>query len=192
MSHSVVLVNEEDHTLGTAEKLRAHIEGWLHRAFSVFIFNPQGRLLVQRRNADKYHSGGLWSNTCCSHPRPGESPLNAARRRLPEEMGFKAPLEAAFQRTYHLSVGERLVEHEHNHVFVGTVHDPQVQPNAEEVSEWRWVAPSVLRDDIGTRPQQYTAWFRLLLDPVLSDTPTGTGISSIPSTSPTGREPPSP
>lgn len=171
MSHPVVLVNEEDRVLGTAEKLRAHTEGWLHRAFSVFVFDAQGRLLLQRRDGSKYHSGGLWSNTCCSHPQPGESPIEAAHRRLPEEMGFEASLTSAFQETYHLPVGNRLVEHEHNHVFVGTVENPEVQPSTHEVSEWRWVPPPTVRNEMETRPQCYTAWFRLLLPAALAAGP---------------------
>ena len=171
MPHPVVLVNEEDQVVGTAEKLRAHTEGWLHRAFSVFIFDPEGRLLLQQRTGEKYHSGGLWSNTCCSHPQPGEPPLDAAHRRLPEEMGFEAPLTPAFEETYRLPVGEDLVEHEHNHVFVGTVYAPEVQPCENEVSSWQWVTPEALRDDVATQPHRYTSWFRLLLEPVLAAAP---------------------
>ncbi len=168
MSHPVVLVNEEGQSRGTAEKLRAHTEGWLHRAFSIFIFDATGRLLLQQRAEEKYHSGGLWSNTCCSHPRPGEPPLDAAHRRLPEEMGFEASLTPAFQETYNLPVGDGLVEHEHNQVFVGTVDAPTVDPSVDEVANWDWVSPSALRENLAARPDRYTAWFRLLLDPALA------------------------
>jgi isopentenyl-diphosphate delta-isomerase len=167
MSDLIVLVNEDDQFLGTAEKYKAHAEGWLHRAFSIFLFDPSGRLLLQQRTEDKYHSGGLWSNTCCSHPRPDEPPLEAAHRRLPEELGFDASVTPAFKKTYDLPVGNGLVEHEHNHVFVGTVDSPTVRPCAEEVADWKWVAPSALREDVNARPDRYTAWFRLLLDPAL-------------------------
>ena len=168
MSHPVVLVNEDDQFLGTAEKLRAHTEGWLHRAFSIFVFDDQGRLLLQQRSEGKYHSGGLWSNTCCSHPQPGESPIDAAHRRLPEELGFDTSLTPAFRETYHLSVGDDLVEHEHNHVFLGTVEAPDVRPSADEVADWTWAEPSALRDDVAAHPHRYTAWFRHLLDPALA------------------------
>ena len=168
MSHPIVLVNEDDEFLGTADKFEAHVEGWLHRAFSIFIFDEDGRLLLQQRADDKYHSGGLWSNTCCSHPQPGEPPLDAAHRRLQEELGFDVSLTPAFRETYHLDVGDDLVEHEHNHVFVGTGEAPPVRPNADEVADWTWVAPAALRDDVAAHPHRYTAWFRLLLDPALS------------------------
>ncbi|MFB6273474.1 MAG: isopentenyl-diphosphate Delta-isomerase [Salinibacter sp.] len=191
MSHPVVLVNEENRVLGTAEKLRAHTEGWLHRAFSVFIFDSRGRLLLQQRNGDKYHSGGLWSNTCCSHPQPGETAFDAAHRRLPEEMGFQASLTPAFQKTYHLSVGADLVEHEHNHVFVGIADDPGVQPSVDEVAGWRWVESAALRTDVGARPHRYTSWFRLLLDPALSAAPTTDESPSSLSDPPQEQEAPS-
>ena len=185
MSHPVVLVNEEDHSLGTAEKLRAHTQGWLHRAFSVFMFDPQGRLLLQQRTGDKYHSGGLWSNTCCSHPRPGEAPLDAAHRRLSEEMGFTAAsLTPVFQKTYNLPVDNDLVEHEHNHVFVGTTQAPTIQPSAEEVSDWAWVHPSTLREDLTNRPDRYTAWFRLLIGPTLDTAPTPPSPTAPPPANP--------
>lgn len=183
MSNPIVLVNEDDQFLGTAEKYRAHAEGWLHRAFSIFVFDEQGRLLLQQRTEDKYHSGGLWSNTCCSHPRPGESSLDAAHRRLPEELGFDASVTPAFRKTYHLPVGNGLVEHELNHVFLGTVTNPDVRPSADEVADWTWVEPSDLREDVEAHPDRYTAWFRLLLDPALaaatsSETPPSTEKSS--------------
>jgi len=168
MPPPVVLVNKNDQSLGTADKLQVHTEGLLHRAFSIFLFDPTGRLLLQRRAADKYHSGGLWSNTCCSHPRPDENPLDGATRRLPEELGFRTPLTPALQKTYRLPVGDGLVEHEYNHVFVGTVESPDVHPCDTEVSDWAWMRPSALRGDVDTHPQRYTTWFRLLLPPVLS------------------------
>lgn len=179
-SPRVVLVNEKDRPLGTAEKLRAHTEGWLHRAFSIFLFDTSGRLLLQQRTGEKYHSGGLWSNTCCSHPRPGESPLAAAHRRLPEEMGITASLAPVFQKTYHLPVEVDLVEHEHNHVFVGTVETLDVSPNPSEVADWTWMHPDALRDDVAARPARYTSWLRLLLERALAMTPTMGSTSSLP------------
>ncbi|WP_263787368.1 isopentenyl-diphosphate Delta-isomerase [Salinibacter grassmerensis] len=178
MPHPVVLVNEDDRPLGTADKLEAHAEGWLHRAFSVFVFDPTGRLLLQRRTGDKYHSGGLWSNTCCSHPRPEEAPVDAAHRRLPEELGFTAPLTPAFQDRYELSVGDNLVEHEHNHVFIGTADAPHIRPSADEVDDWAWISPSALRDDVVARPHRYTAWFRHLLPSALAAAPSTSGDPS--------------
>jgi isopentenyl-diphosphate delta-isomerase len=171
MSAHVVLVDEEDQSLGTAEKLRAHKEGLLHRALSVFVFDRAGRLLLQQRTVDKYHSGGLWSNTCCSHPHPSEAPDAAARRRLDEEMGFSCTLAPAFHFTYRASVGDTLTEHEYDHVFVGIVDDIAIRPNPDEVADWAWVAPSALRSDVEAHPERYTVWFRKLLDRALVRAP---------------------
>jgi isopentenyl-diphosphate delta-isomerase len=171
MSAPVVLVNENDRPLGTIGKLRAHTEGLLHRAFSVFIFDPQGRLLLQQRAADKYHSGGLWSNTCCSHPHPGESPLEGALRRLPEELGFCADLSPVLQETYHLPVGDNLTEYEHTHVFVGTAAAPEIDAAATEVADWRWRTPDALQRELQRYPERYTSWFRHLLPLVLTAPP---------------------
>lgn len=171
MSEHVVLVDESDQALGTAEKLRAHVEGWLHRAFSAFVYDEEGKLLLQRRAPAKYHTGGLWSNTCCSHPRPGEVPEAAAQRRLQEEMGFSCALTHAFGRRYRAPVGADLTEHEYDHVFVGTVDGITVQPDPDEVSEWTWIDPSALREDVEAHPDRYTPWFRLLLDDALAASP---------------------
>lgn len=164
----VVVVTEDDRPTGTAEKITAHKKGWLHRAFSVFVFDSKGRLLLQQRTADKYHSGGLWSNTCCSHPKREELPLTGARRRLREEMGFDTPLRSAFRKKYHLPVGPDLVEHEFNHVFVGNANGVDIRPSACEVARWRWITVSELRQDLVQNPDRYTAWFRLLLDDALA------------------------
>jgi isopentenyl-diphosphate delta-isomerase len=171
MSTHVVLVNEAGAAQGTTEKLRAHTEGWLHRALSVFVFDREGRLLLQRRAADKYHSGGLWSNTCCSHPYPDEAPRAAARRRLQEEMGFSCSITPAFHFTYRAPVGPTLTEHEYDHVFVGVADGLDVQPNPDEVADWAWMAPSVLRADVAAHPDRYTVWFRRLLDRALAKGP---------------------
>src|SRR5918997_6672888 len=119
MSEQVILVDEADREVGTGSKLEAHREGALHRAFSVFVFDRRGRLLLQKRAAGKYHSGGLWSNTCCGHPRPGEATAEAARRRLREEMNFDCELRAAFEFLYRAQFTNKLIEHEYDHVFVG-------------------------------------------------------------------------
>jgi isopentenyl-diphosphate Delta-isomerase len=158
----VVLVDREDRPLGTMEKQRAHREGALHRAVSVFVFDDQDRLLLQRRAADKYHSAGEWTNTCCSHPRPGEAPADAALRRLREEMGFECPLHPAFVFTYRAEVGGGLVEHELDHVFVGRWSgDPH--PDPSEADDWRWAALDDAAREVEADPSRFTPWFRLLL-----------------------------
>lgn len=155
----VVLVDEEDRELGTAPKLQAHRDGALHRAVSVFLFNDDGEVLLQRRADGKYHSAGLWSNACCSHPRSGEKPEAAASRRLNEEMGLSVPLEFVFHFTYRCSFPGGLSEHEFDHVFVGhTNSDPT--PDASEVSGWRWEPVDAVADELKMNPERFTAWFR--------------------------------
>lgn len=157
----VILVDENNREVGTMEKMEAHLSGQLHRAFSVFVFNSRGELLLQRRAAHKYHSGGLWTNTCCSHPRPGETLEKAVHRRLAEEMGFDCPTNHAFSFLYHQQVGE-LIEHELDHVFVGTF-DGIPQINLEEVDAWKAVRMEDLLLDVQQNPDHYTVWFRLCL-----------------------------
>lgn len=166
MSNQVVLVDTHDAPVGVADKLEAHQEGWLHRAFSVFVFDANGRLLLQQRNSEKYHSGGLWSNTCCSHPFPEEPVAEAAQRRLREEMGFQCPLDPAFRFTYRAVLSDTMIEHEYDHVLIGQA-APTVVPNPDEVQDWTWVAPAALRQDVHAHPEQYTAWFKIVLDRVL-------------------------
>lgn len=158
----VILVDPEDRPVGTAGKLAAHREGLLHRAFSVFVLDAAGRMLLQRRAAGKYHSGGLWSNACCSHPRPGEAVEAAAHRRLREEMGFDCPLEFAFPLIYRAAVAPELEEHEYDHVFLGRW-DGTPRPDPDEVGEWRWVDPEQLARDVGETPESFTVWFRQAL-----------------------------
>ncbi len=163
MTDRVVLVDSQDRPLGSAEKLQAHRQGWRHRAFSVFVYDRRGRLLLQQRHPGKYHSGGLWSNTCCSHPRPGESVQAAAHRRIAEEMGFSCSLQSAFRFSYEEAVGDGLVECEVDHIFIGRVDSVTVQPHDDEVIDWRWAPSQALRSDVQARPEAYTVWFRLLL-----------------------------
>lgn len=161
----VVLVDESDREIGTAEKMAVHRDGRLHRAVSVFLFDGQGRWLLQRRADGKYHSPGLWSNTACTHPRPGELPADAASRRLDEEMGVRCALRPAFSRVYRAELigPEPLVEHELDHVFVGRF-DGEPIPAAAEVSGWEWIDADVLRADLRARPERYTPWFQIFAD----------------------------
>ena len=162
MIDRVILVDDRDRPIGTAEKLAAHRDGRLHRAFSVLVLNERGEMLLQRRAAGKYHSAGLWSNTCCSHPRPGEETESAAHRRLREEMGFDCPLEPAGALVYRADVGGGLVEHEYDHLYLGRF-DGEPVPAPEEASAWRWVDPGALRREVAERPERFTPWFRLAL-----------------------------
>src|SRR5690606_12816732 len=140
----VILVNTADVPIGTAGKLEAHERGALHRAFSVFVVNSRGEILLQRRAAEKYHGGGLWSNSCCGHPRPGEATGEAARRRLGEEMGVDSTLERVFSFTYRAEMASGLTEHEIDHVYIGSLEeDPR--PDPAEVEAWRWAAPDQIR-----------------------------------------------
>jgi isopentenyl-diphosphate delta-isomerase len=158
MSESVVLIDEGDAPLGEGEKLDVHRSGTLHRAFSVFAFNAAGELLLQRRALSKYHSGGLWTNTCCGHPRPGEATADAARRRLREEMGIGCgELRPAGTLRYRAEIAD-LVENELDHLLVTDTDETPV-PNPDEVVEWRFVAPGELTAWIEDRPEEFTAWF---------------------------------
>lgn len=163
MTEFVVLVTPEDDVLGLMEKQQAHVEGVLHRAFSVFIFNAQGEMLLQQRAAHKYHSPQLWTNACCSHPREHESYEQAAHRRLHEELGFDCPLSHQFHFIYKAEFENGLTEHELDHVFFGTF-DGNIVPNPDEVMAYKWILPQDLRDDVHQHPDNYTAWFKIILD----------------------------
>lgn len=158
----VVLIDGDNRVIGRAEKLRAHEEGRLHRAFSVFVFDHRGALLLQRRALGKYHSAGRWSNTCCGHPRPDEETRAAAERRLQEEMGFRCPLSPAFEFRYRARVGPTLHEYEHDSIFVGSYSDVP-KPDPTEVAEWRYSLLGLVRSELRQRPNRYTIWLRLLL-----------------------------
>ena len=162
MEERVILVDDDDRPVGTAEKMDAHRRGRLHRAVSVFVFNSEGALLIQRRAMDKYHSGGLWSNTCCSHPRPGEDTLDAARRRLREEMGIDCALTPVHRFVYRAELDGGLCEHEYDHVFFGRCDVPPA-PDPREVADWRWSPVPAVLSDVVLRPWEYTVWFGLAL-----------------------------
>ena len=162
-AEQVILVDQQDHEVGTGEKLAVHRAGRLHRAFSVFVTDPGGRLLLQRRAPAKYHSAGLWSNTCCGHPRPGETTPAAAHRRLREEMGFDCPLTPGFSFLYKADLGNGLTEHELDHVFTGSF-DGTPRPDPAEVTEWRAVLVADLEADLAANPAVYSAWFQPALE----------------------------
>jgi isopentenyl-diphosphate delta-isomerase len=155
----VILVDADDRPLGAMGKLEAHRQGARHRALSVILRDRDNRLLLQRRALGKYHSGGLWTNTCCSHPRPGEDTADAAQRRLAEEMGITCPLGLLFSTHYRAAVSNDLIEDELVHVFGGRF-DGRPDPDPSEVAEWRWVAAAELARDLDEHPERYTVWFR--------------------------------
>lgn len=161
MEEKVVLVSETDDQLGLMGKLEAHEKGVLHRAFSVFIFNKSGELLLQQRALDKYHSPGLWTNTCCSHQRDGESSIQAGKRRLMEEMGFTGDLEEVFWFIYKADFDNGLTEHELDHVMVG-YYDADPVVNKEEVASFKWMSLKDVKDDISRNPDRYTEWFKII------------------------------
>ena len=156
----VILVNEKDKPVGVAEKMEAHRKGLLHRAFSVFIFNSKGEMLLQQRALHKYHSGGLWTNACCSHPNPGEETAIAAKRRLKEEMGFEVPVEKVFDFMYKTELDNGLTEHEFDHVFTGEYNDP-VDFNKNEVMDFCYKDMQEIRNSLQSHPEKYSAWFHL-------------------------------
>lgn len=159
---SVILVDENNNELGLMDKQEAHEKAALHRAFSVFVFNTKGELLLQQRAFSKYHSGGLWTNTCCSHPRSGESTVDAAHRRLQEEMGFDCPLEEKFHFIYKAPFENGLTEHELDFIYTG-IFDGKPNINSEEVNASRWISMDDLIKDVKNTPQKYTAWFDIIL-----------------------------
>ena len=158
----VILVDSHDKEIGVMEKMKAHQEGALHRAFSVLLFNSNGELLLQKRASTKYHSGGLWSNTCCSHPKPNEDNLDAVRRRLKEEIGITADPSFLYNFIYKYQFDNKLIEHELDHVYIGeTDSDPIINPN--EVEEWKWISWENLIKDIHTNEGKYSFWFKRII-----------------------------
>lgn len=164
----VVLVNANDERLGLMNKMEAHEKALLHRAFSVFIFNSKGELMLQQRAFHKYHCGGLWTNTCCSHQRDGETTLEAAKRRLQEEMGFLTQLEEKFSFIYKAPFENGLTEHELDHVLVGN-YDGSPQINTEEAASWRWLNLEALQQEIEQSPEKFTPWFKIIFDKYQSE-----------------------
>ena len=158
----VILVDEHDNEIGSMEKIEAHEKALLHRAFSIFVFNDSGQMMIQQRALSKYHSPGLWTNTCCSHPRPGESLDDATSRRIIEEMGFSCDMREVFSFIYNAPFDHGLTEHELDHVFMGIYNDsPEINP--EEVAEWKWIDVDELLSDVQLNPQDFTVWFKIAL-----------------------------
>ena len=158
-----MLVDENDTQIGSMGKLETHKKGLLHRAFSIFVKNSKGEILLQKRALGKYHSGGLWTNTCCGHPRDGEGLLSAAHRRLREEMGFDCPLKEISTLTYRVDLNHGLQENEFLHIFTGEYNDAPVL-NPKEASDWRWATLDTIQSDISKNPNDYTYWFKLILE----------------------------
>ncbi|WP_231459671.1 isopentenyl-diphosphate Delta-isomerase [Pedobacter sp. Leaf132] len=166
MEEQVILVDVNDLPIGKMAKMEAHEKGILHRAFSVFVFNSRNELLLQQRAKSKYHSSGLWTNTCCSHPRWGESNIDAANRRLKEEMGMECDLRYAFNFIYKSEFEDGLIEHELDHVFFGQS-DILPKINTDEVEDYRYMSLSDLQQDILNKPKDYTSWLKICLDKVI-------------------------
>jgi isopentenyl-diphosphate delta-isomerase len=156
----VILVNEQDEEIGTMEKLEAHQKAVLHRAFSVFIFNKKGEMLLQQRARNKYHSAGLWTNACCSHPSPGEEISSAASRRLVEEMGFSTQLTKIFDFTYKTQFENGLTEHEFDHVFTG-IFEGTIKPDPDEVKDYCFKSLDEIEATLQSHPAKYTSWFHI-------------------------------
>lgn len=163
---NVILVDQNDVPRGIMEKMEAHQKGELHRAFSIFIFNSKNELLLQKRTLNKYHSGGLWTNTCCSHPLPGEDLKESAHKRLQEEMGFDCTLNNVFHFIYRSELDNRLTEHELDHVFIGHYNNaPDI--NTEEAMEWKYMSIDEIKQGLKLNPEQYTVWFKIIFEKVL-------------------------
>lgn len=163
MEERVILVNENDEQIGTMPKLEAHEKGVLHRAFSVFIFNEKNELMLQQRAASKYHSPLLWTNTCCSHQREGESNIKAGKRRLSEEMGFVTELKDVVSFIYKAPFDNGLTEHEYDHVLVGYYNGKPLL-NKDEVESYKWMTIEAVKADINKHPEIYTEWFKIIFD----------------------------
>ena len=163
IEEQVILVDENDNQIGLMPKMEAHEKALLHRAFSVFVFNDNNELMLQQRALHKYHSPGLWTNTCCSHQRDGETNLKAGKRRLQEEMGFVTELEETTSFIYKAPFDNGLTEHEYDHIMIGYYNDePNI--NEDEVADWKWMNLEDVKVDIALHPEKYTAWFKIIFD----------------------------
>ena len=167
MEEKVILVDRNDQQIGLMNKMEAHEKAQLHRAFSIFVFNKKGELLIQQRAHSKYHSAGEWANTCCSHQRDGETTLDAAHRRLMEEMGFDVALSEVFNFIYKQAFGNGLTEHELDHVLFGE-YEGEPEMNPEEVADWKYISLADLNTDIENNPSHYTIWLKIALKEVES------------------------
>ena len=170
MQEMLILVDENDKQTGTMEKMETHRKGLLHRCFSIFIFNSKGEMLLQKRANGKYHSGGLWTNTCCSHPRHGEEVEQAVHRRLKEEMGFDTDMREAFTFIYRAELDHDLTEHEYDHVYTGE-YDGPIPPNPEEADGYAWENVKTIKEDIAANPDKYTVWFKIAFKELLERKP---------------------
>lgn len=159
----VILVDENDNQIGLMPKMEAHEKALLHRAFSVFVFNDKNEVMLQQRALDKYHSPGLWTNTCCSHQREGESNLAAGKRRLYEEMGFVTELKETTSFIYKAPFDNGLTEHELDHILVGSYNEDPVI-NLDEVASWKWMDLEVVKTDVVAQPELYTEWFKIIFN----------------------------
>ena len=159
----VILVDKEDNQIGLMPKMEAHLKGKLHRAFSIIIFNSDRKILLQKRASTKYHTPNLWSNTCCSHQREDEDNIDAGKRRLNEEMGFVTNLYNFSSFIYRVEFSNGLIEHENDHIMLG-IFDGTPKPNPNEVDEWKWIDIDILFKDMKINPDQYTAWFMIIMN----------------------------
>ena len=163
VEQKVVLVDKSGNQIGLMPKLEAHQKGILHRAFSIFLFNSKNQILLQKRSLIKYHSAGLWTNTCCSHPRDGEDIIDAGKRRLYEEMGIKTELKKEFEFTYKEALGNGFTEHEFDHVLIGNFNGNPIL-NKDEVEDWKWMLLEEIEKDINENQEDYTVWFVIAFD----------------------------
>ena len=163
MEEIIVCVDENDNEIGHIEKMDAHIKGLLHRALSIFIFNEKNELLLQKRYSGKYHSPGLWTNTCCTHPNKDESTDDAAIRRLQEEMGFSCDLKEVFSFMYYIKFDNDLIEHEFDHVYFGR-YSNEISINPLEVEDYKWISLDNIKVDLKTNPDNYTFWFKYIIE----------------------------
>ncbi|MFH1657366.1 MAG: isopentenyl-diphosphate Delta-isomerase [bacterium] len=163
----IILVDENDKKIGEGEKMEVHLSGKLHRAFSIIIFNNRGEMMLQQRASTKYHSPSLWTNACCSHPKPNETIMAAAQRRLKEEMGFECELKEIFSFVYKAKI-EDLTEYEFDHVLLG-IFNGEPKPNKEEADSWRWMGVKEMAEDVIKNPEKYTAWFKIILIKMFAD-----------------------